>query len=267
MTFANFAGVRVDAVTYAELLEAVASWVKDKDAPSRHIAPINAYCVSLAVRNERLRRIYARADIAGPDGMPFVFWIRRLVRADCDRMYAPDIVEELAKQGEETGWTFYLYGGSPETCLGTKRHIQRRFPRARIVGAYSPPFRPMTDAEDEAFCAEMATLKPDIVCVGLGTPKQDFWIDEHRHRIRGAVFVGCGATFDFFGGRIRMAPRLIQRSGFEWLWRLLSPDFFRLWHRYTVMHGVFLWHFSLQLLGLRHNPIIEEPRLRSTEDP
>ncbi len=259
MSAANFIGVRVDAATFDEMLERVESWRHDKAARARHIAPINAFCATLTLADERLRRIYGDADIAGPDGMPFVAWIRAFVRPQCDRFYAPDIVHETARHGEQAGWTFYLYGGSAETCEGMRRHLLDRFPRLRIVGTHAPPFRPLTEEEDAAICAELAALRPDIVCVGLGTPKQDYWIAEHRDRVLGTVFVGCGATFDFFGGRIQMAPRFVQRSGFEWLWRLLSRDFFRLWHRYTVMNVVFLWHFALQVTGLRVRAPLPRP--------
>jgi N-acetylglucosaminyldiphosphoundecaprenol N-acetyl-beta-D-mannosaminyltransferase len=244
---ANFAGVRVDAVTFEELRACVLAWCRDKSAPSCHIAPINAYCVSLTLADEALRDIYARAEIAGPDGMPFVFWIRRCVRASCDRLYAPDIVLDLARLAETTPLSFYLYGGSEQTNLGMRRFLESRFPWIRIVGACAPPFRPQSEDEDREVCRELNALAPDVVFVGLGTPKQDYWIDAHRKRIRGTVFVGCGATFDFFGGRVRPAPRLVQRSGFEWLWRLLSRDFRRLFWRYTVMHGRFLLAFALQL--------------------
>lgn len=258
MSAANFIGVRVDALTYTDLLQRVEEWLRDKSGPSRHVAPINAYCAALTLDDERLRRIYARADVAGADGMPFVRWIRFVLRQPCDRFYAPDIVYELARRAERAGWSFYLYGGSPETCEGTRRHLLQRFPALRIVGAQAPPFRPPTEEEDRATCEELGALRPDIICVGLGTPKQDYWIDAHRERVRGAVLVGCGATFDFFGGRIHMAPRLVQRSGFEWLWRLLSRDFFRLLHRYTVMHGRFLWNFALQLLRVRVRPLLRQ---------
>jgi N-acetylglucosaminyldiphosphoundecaprenol N-acetyl-beta-D-mannosaminyltransferase len=93
-------------------------------------------------------------------------------------------------------------------------------------------------------------LRPDIVLVGLGTPKQDYWIADHIYKIRGAVLVASGATFDFFGGRVRMAPRFVQRSGFEWLYRLLSRDFRRLWRRYTLSNAVFMSHFLLQVLRI-----------------
>lgn len=124
-----------------------------------------------------------------------------------------------------------------------------RFPGLRIVGKYSPPFRSLTDEEDQEVCAMINEAKPDFVWVGLGSPKQDRWIHDHREKIRGAIFMPSGATFDFFSGRIRQAPKFIQNAGFEWLFRL-TQDFRRLWVRYTVFNVIFLFAFGMQMLGI-----------------
>jgi N-acetylglucosaminyldiphosphoundecaprenol N-acetyl-beta-D-mannosaminyltransferase len=247
----NFLGIGVDAVRYRDVFDAVNRWISDKDGRSHHIACVNAYCVTLALTNDRLARIYNGADIVGPDGVPFVKWIRATLKVPCDRIAAPDTMLQLAEQSRHTGYTFYLYGGDAESVVGMKKFLERRYPFIRIVGFHSPPFRPMTEEEDRNICAEINRLRPDIISVGLGTPKQDYWIEDHLYKIRGAVFVASGATFDFFGGRIKMAPEWIRRSGFEWLFRLVSKDFFRLWKRYTVYNAIFVWNFLLQLLHIR----------------
>lgn len=247
---ANFLGIGLDAITYQDLFKKVDTWIADKSSRSHHIACINAYCVTLTLKNARLARIYNGADIAGPDGMPFVKWIRTFLKSPCDRIAAPDTILQLARHSEVTGYTFYLYGGDPEVVVKMKEYLEEKFPHIRIVGYRSPPFRPLTAEEDAAVCDEINQLKPDIISVGLGTPKQDYWIEDHLYKIRGAVIIASGATFDFFGGRIKMAPEFIRRSGFEWLYRLFSKDFLRLWRRYIIMNGIFLWAFMLQLLHL-----------------
>lgn len=247
----NFLGIGVDAITYEQVFQAVDGWISDKEGRSHHIACVNAFCVTSALKNPRLARIYNGADIAGPDGIPFVKWIRRALKVPCDRIAAPDTILELARHSAKTGYTFYLYGGAPEVVVKMKGYLEGRFPHVRIVGYYSPPFRELTPEEDSDLCAEINSLKPDIICVGLGTPKQDYWIENHLYKIRGSVLIASGATFDFFGGRIKMAPKFVRESGLEWLYRLFSKDFFRLWRRYILMNMVFVWNYSLQVLGIR----------------
>lgn len=256
MAHANFLGTRVDALTLGDLTRRVAGWLAQERGPARHVACLNAYCVTLALRDQALRRVYARADVAGADGMPFVRWIRRTLNVPCDRLYGPDILLHLMAEAERRGWSVYLYGGAPEVGARLAAELASRFPALRLVGRQSPPFRPATPEEDAALVAELAALRPDLLLVGLGTPKQDFWIDAHRESVPGTVMLSLGAAFDFFGGRVRQAPRFVQRSGFEWLWRLLSRDFFRLFRRYTLLNAVFLWHFALQRSGLRRYPLL-----------
>lgn len=250
----DFLGIKLDAVTYPEVCNLVDRWIANKRGRSHHIACINAFCVTLAQDDDRLRRIYSGADIAGPDGMPFVRWIRRFARLPCDRIAAPDTILALAEASKERGYSFYLYGGDPTVATGMNDYLKTRFPHIRIVGYRSPPFRPLTPEEDDEICREINALQPDIICVGLGTPKQDYWIEDHLYKIRGAVIIASGATFDFFGGRISFAPEWIRNSGFEWLYRLLGKDFKRLWRRYILYNARFCALFLLQLGRLRAFP-------------
>ncbi len=248
---ANFLGIGIEALTYEDMFRKADSWLQDKRGRSHHIACINAFCVTLTLKNKRLAKIYNGADIAGPDGMPFVKWIHTFLKIPCDRFAAPDITLQFAERAKEKGYTFYLYGGAPDVVVEMKKYLEKKFPHIDIVGYYSPPFRILTKDEDEKIISEINNLAPDIVLVGLGTPKQDYWIDEHLSQINGAILIASGATFDFFGGRIKIAPELIRNSGFEWLYRLLSKDFFRLWHRYTVLNILFLWNFFLQTIRVK----------------
>lgn len=247
----NFVGVGIEAMTYDEMETYIGRWISAKSDRSHHIACLNAYCVALSLQDGRLKDIYSRADIAGPDGMPFVRWIRWVMKTPCDRFAAPDVALHLAQRSSETGYTFYLYGGAPEVLEHVRTYLEGRFPHIQILGVHSPPFRELTVEEDDAICEEISSLQPDIILVGLGTPKQDFWIDDHLDRLRGSVIIASGATFDFFGGRVNMAPRWIRASGFEWLYRLLGKDFWRLRKRYTYYNYLFVSRFLLQMVGLR----------------
>lgn len=250
MKHINFLGIGLNPITYSELFTKIDRWTADKNGRSYHIACVNAYNIALSLKNPELKRIYNAADVVGADGMPFVRWIRRVNKESCDRIAAPDTILQLAEHAKTTNYTFYLYGGAPDVCVKMKAYLEERFPHIQIVGHYSPPFRELTVEEDNAIVDEINRLKPDIVCVGLGTPKQDYWIDTHLYKIKGSVLIASGATFDFFGGRIKMAPKFIRLSGFEWLYRLLGKDFKRLWKRYTVMYWIFTYNFILQKAGL-----------------
>ncbi len=248
----RFLRTRLEALDFPELTRRVEGWLADPAGPARHVACLNTYCVTLAADDPALQAVYDRADVAGPDGMPFVFWMRwRLPGVPCERLYGPDVILHLAAEGVPRGWRFYLYGGAPGIAPAMAEALERRFPGLQVAGWHTPPFRPPTPAEDAAVMAEIGRLRPHVILVGLGTPKQDFWIADHRHRLRGCVLVNVGAAFDFFAGRVRQAPRFVQRSGFEWLWRLLSRDFFRLLHRYTVVNLRFLWRFARDGFGSR----------------
>lgn len=247
----NFIGTPVSALTYEIFFNFVNQWIFNKQGRSHHIAIINAHCAIEAFNNPRLSEIYSKADLIGPDGMPFVYWLRWALKQPCDQFDASSIVLNLAQKAKQTGYTFYLYGGHPDVVKKMKLRLETLYPHINIVGYRSPPFRPLTQEEDKQICDEINSLKPDIVCVGLGTPKQDYWIDDHIYKIKGCVFVPCGAIFDFLGGRVKRAPKLINKLGLEWLYRLFSKDIKRLWYRYTVQHGLFVWNFFLQLIGFR----------------
>lgn len=258
--YVNFLGVGLNPITYDELYVKIDNWIKDKEGRSHHIACVNAYNIALSINNKELYRIYNSADVTGADGMPFVRWIRKYYNQPCDRIAAPDTILKLAEHAKTRQYTFYLYGGAPEVCVKMKKYLEDRFPHIQIVGHYSPPFRDLTQEEDDAIVAEINALQPDIVCVGLGTPKQDYWIDTHINKIKGSVLIAAGATFDFFGGRIKMAPDYIRKSGFEWVYRLFGKDFKRLWKRYIVMYSVFIWNFALQKSKLATYNVIEYTR-------
>jgi len=253
----NFLGVGIEALSYQEMFSKADEWLKNKNSRSHHIACVNAYCVTLALKNERLKKIYNNADIVGPDGMPFVHWMKLVNGKKSDRFYAPDVLMQFVKRTKEIPYSFYLYGGSPDVVKKMNDNLLEKYPYLNIVGYYSPPFRELTEDEDAKITEELNRIKPDLLIVGLGTPKQDYWISEHREKIKGSIMVASGATFDFLGGRIKMAPVFIQKSGFEWLYRLLSKDFLRLWKRYTVLNIIFLWNFFLQIIKIKKFKLVE----------
>jgi N-acetylglucosaminyldiphosphoundecaprenol N-acetyl-beta-D-mannosaminyltransferase len=176
------------------------------------------------------------------DGMPLVWLSRRRAPtgAEIERVYGPDLMLAAFARSESAGWRHFLYGSTPETLVCLEANLHERFPRARVVGSYSPPFRSLDAGEEAAVEAEIAAARPDIVWVGLSTPKQERWMADHVARLHVPVLVGVGAAFDFHAGLKRQAPRWAQRAGLEWLFRLATEPR-RLAGRYLRNNPRFVW--------------------------
>lgn len=246
----NFIGTDVDIITYGKLFEKCHDWLRNKQANSKHVACVNVNCAVESYLNEDVRKIFSKADILGADSMPFVYWIRLFTGRKCDRLYAPDIILHLGPIAVQQNYRLFLYGGAEGVPEKMKSFLENKFLGINIVGTYSPPFRKLTQDEDEQICQIINQTKPDFVIVGLGSPKQDKWIQDHLEKIPGTIMIASGAAFDFFSDRIKQSPVYIQRSGFEWLFRL-TQDPKRLWKRYTVYNAIFLWNFLLQIMQLK----------------
>ena len=191
-------------------------------------------------KDEKLRQIHNQAGLVTPDGMPLV-WLSRLNGFPwVERVYGPDLMLAVCERSLSKGYRHYFYGGLEGVPEKLAESLRRRFPKLQIVGVYSPPFRPLTKDEDECVIQKINQAKPDIVWVGLSTPKQEYWMHEHLHRITAPVMVGVGAAFDFHAGLKKQAPRWMQRSGLEWFFRLVTEPR-RLWRRYLINNPWFLW--------------------------
>jgi N-acetylglucosaminyldiphosphoundecaprenol N-acetyl-beta-D-mannosaminyltransferase len=245
----NMLGIDMDCVSYEEMDAAFDRWLANKEAKARSIALVNVNCCVSALFNKKLRDIYNSADIVGIDSMPFLKWARAFYKKDADRLYAPDIMLHVSKQAKQKSYTFFIYGGYPGAPDKIEVYLKEHFDGIQIVGKYSPPFRPLTEKENESICDMINGARPDFLWVGLGSPKQDFWIQESKNKLKGCIIVPSGATFDFFSGRIKQAPQFIRDLGFEWLYRLMQ-DFKRLWVRYTIYNIIFLAVFVLQLVRI-----------------
>ncbi len=245
----NILGIHMDCLSYEEMFPIYDGWLKDKSTLSHCLSVINVHICVSALLDKKLRDMYNTSDLIGIDSMPFVKWARAFVRKNTDRFYAPDLLLQVSARAAEKHYTYFLYGGFPGAPEKIKVYLDERFPGLTFVGLYSPPFRALTDEEDDELCRLINQAKPDFVWVGLGSPKQDVWIHDHQEKIRGSILVPSGATFDFFSGKIRQAPETIRSSGFEWLFRL-TQDPERLWIRYTWFNLIFLFAFTLQQLRI-----------------
>lgn len=204
-----------------------------------------------------LRRIHNASLLTTPDGMPMV-WAGRLAgHRSMSRVYGPELMEHVLAWSQQSGATHYFFGGNTGVAEELKARLEQRYPGIRIVGTYTPPFRPLNVAESAALVAEVAALKPDFFWVGLSTPKQERFMADYCPRLDAKILLGVGAAFDFHAGRVAQAPRWIQRSGFEWLYRTVREPR-RLWRRYATNNPRFVWRFLLQWLGLRRYEISTE---------
>jgi len=241
-------GVGVDPVNQASAVAVIDRWIATRD---RHYVCVSGiHGVMESQRDERLRAIHNRAGLVVPDGMPLV-WLSRLHGYDeAARVYGPDLLLACCDRSRQTGYRHYFYGGAPGVPDRLIARLEARFPGLPIAGGFSPPFRAMEPDEDRAVVERINAARPDIVWVGLSTPKQERWMAEHRDELEAPVLVGVGAAFDFHAGLKRQAPRWMQRSGLEWMFRL-GTEPRRLWRRYLRNNPVFVWQVLLQGLGLR----------------
>ena len=189
------------------------------------------------------------ADLVTPDGMPLVWALRLLGHRKATRVYGPDLTLAVLQMAANNGIPVGLYGGSPAALERFIQAIRSRFPRLEIAYSCSPPFRLLTAEEDERVTAEINRSGARILFVGLGTPKQDRWMHQHKGRVQ-AVMLGVGAAFDFIGGTKPQAPRWMMPLGLEWLFRLATEPR-RLAKRYLIQNPRFVLLFLLQFLKLR----------------
>lgn len=226
----------IDRLTWTEAVDRMARWAEQGE--SRAVCICNVHSVVTALWNRTLRGAVNAADMATPDGWPVAAVMRLKGAREQHRITGPDLMGLYLMNATHTGTPVYFYGGTPETLDKLSRKLASRYPGLVIAGMESPPFRPLTPAEDEAACVRINASGAGVVFVGLGCPKQEAWMVAHRDRVM-AVTVGVGAAFDFYAGTVVRAPIAMQRLGLEWLHRLLS-DPRRLWKRYFLTNSVFV---------------------------
>jgi len=234
--------VRIDRVDFAAAMERVRQAI-DVRRPQQ-IVTVNVDFVKLACADSEYRRLINTADLNVADGMPLL-WAARLIGAPLpERITGTDLVLGCARMAAERGYRLFLLGAAPGVADQAAAELQRRFPGLTICGVYAPPFRPWATDDDRTIVERVQAARPDVLFVAFGAPRQDVWIREHMAELNVPVSVGVGGTFNFLAGTIRRAPRWMQDSGLEWLYRVVQEPG-RLWKRYLLEDlPVFL-----QLLG------------------
>jgi len=240
-------GIGVDAVQIPDTIAILQSWIADRSS-CRYVAVTGMHGISEAVGDPKFRAALQSASLVVCDGMPLV-WLGRLHGHGLKRrVYGPELMHTFCRV---TGsrYRHFFYGGASTVPEHLANVLQQRY-GIQIAGTYSPPFRPLTAAEDEQVVAMIEAARPDVLWIGLSTPKQERWMYEHRNKLTVPAVLGVGAAFDLNTGRLDQAPAWMRENGLEWAFRLWTEPR-RLWRRYLVNGPIFVWNISLELLQLR----------------
>jgi N-acetylglucosaminyldiphosphoundecaprenol N-acetyl-beta-D-mannosaminyltransferase len=247
----NVLGVGVHALDLQRATQLVVSAARERRGGYVCFCDVNS--ASCAQRDPAHKEALNRSFLTTPDGMPLVWLGRWAGHREVSRVYGPDLLEAVAAATANTELTHFFFGGGQGTAEVLSEKLRLRFPGLKIAGTYTPPFRPLNDDEFSALTDNLEQLRPNFFWVGLSTPKQERFMSTQASRLNVGLSLGVGAAFDFLSGRVRQAPRLVQRSGFEWLWRL-SHEPRRLGARYLRNNPMFLLRIIGQLTGLRRYP-------------
>jgi N-acetylglucosaminyldiphosphoundecaprenol N-acetyl-beta-D-mannosaminyltransferase len=240
-------GVRVSAVTFAQALDVVEDLIARREPA--YVTVTGVHGVMESQRDDRLRAIHNEAALVCPDGMPLVWCGHRAGAVSVERVYGPDLMLAVLERSLAHGWRHFFYGGREGVADLLADKMRSRYPGLQVAGTYCPPFRDLRPDEEADIAALVDDQAPDVVWVGLSTPKQERWMSRFRPRLQAPVLIGVGAAFDFHAGLVRQAPAALQRAGLEWAFRLaVEPT--RLWRRYLRNNPEFVARM------LRHRPAL-----------
>ncbi len=246
--YVNILGVGVSATDMANSVARICSVIDQGE--KGYVCVTNVHVIMEAQKDPTLKRILNNALMVTPDGMPTV-WIGRFRGfSQMDRVYGPDLMLEVCSTSVPRGYTHFLYGGQDGVAEQLAENLRERFSGIRIVGTFTPPFRPLTPEEESDLVKRVDYLKPDIFWVGLGAPKQERFMGAYVNKLRTNVMIGVGAAFDIHTGRIKDAPRWVKKAGLQWLHRL-SQERRRLARRYLLYNPLFILKILLQFLRLK----------------
>jgi N-acetylglucosaminyldiphosphoundecaprenol N-acetyl-beta-D-mannosaminyltransferase len=242
-------GVWVDALQIPDVLVQMEEWIHDRGG-CHSIAATDMHGTVEAQRDPSFKEALNSTDLVLPDGMPLVLLGRSRGHHLPRRVYGPDLMLEFCEKTAGRGYRHFFYGGEPGVPERLAESLQRRFPTMEVCGTFSPPFRSLDPKEDQEIVTMISHAAPDVLWVGLGTPKQERWMHEHRDKLRVPVLVSVGAAFDLLSGRRNQAPRWMREHGLECLFRLLQEPR-RLWRRYLIGGALFVAYLALDTLRLK----------------
>ncbi len=237
-------GTPISRTTFDEVLTLLANPRTDR---ATVIAACNVHSVMTARKDPALAIALAEADVATPDGMPLVWALNLFGHEQSERVYGPEIMRQ-ALADTSLRLKHFFYGSTDETLEQLSGAARGFNPKIEIVGRYSPPFRDLSASESSDIVGVLRASGANVVWVGLGMPRQELWMHQVRANLPGVTLLGVGAAFDFIAGTKRQAPSWMQRSGFEWLFRLITEPR-RLWRRYVWNNPAFLISVGVNWLG------------------
>lgn len=244
-------GVGISAITLDQAVSTIEGWIERRT--QKYVCVTGAHGVIECRRDPKLRHIHNQAGMVTPDGVPLVITARCLGFGPVSRVYGPDLMRRLTEISAQKGYRQFYYGGASGLAERLAATLSGQHPRLQVAGTLSPPFRPLSREEDDAVVAQINAARPDIVWVGLSTPKQEAWMASHIGRLNAPVLVGVGAAFDFLSGAKPQAPVWMQRTGLEWSYRLAHEPR-RLWKRYARIVPLFLMLALIQIVADRMIP-------------
>lgn len=230
-------GVPVTALAFKEQIAEMLIWAKQRSG--RIVCVANVHMLMEARCNQALRTALTKADLVTPDGMPLVWMMKRLGLVAQDRVAGMDIFIAICQKSIEEGFSIYLLGSTQDVLERIQLRLQQDFPKLKLAGMESPPFRPLTDAENAEIVKRINDSGAGVTFVSLGCPKQECWMETHCDRIR-SVMIGVGGVFPVYAGLKKYAPQWIRQTGFEWLYRLIQEPR-RLFGRYLKTIPPFIW--------------------------
>jgi N-acetylglucosaminyldiphosphoundecaprenol N-acetyl-beta-D-mannosaminyltransferase len=237
----------IDALSWDDAIARIVNWGAAHE--SRYVCICNVHSVVTTTRDVEFKIAVNNADMATPDGAPIAWALRQLGHPAQERINGPDLMLKYLAEAERLDQVVFFYGSTDATLAKLRTALATQFPRLHIGGVYSPPYRPLSREEDEKIIDIINRSAANVVFVGLGCPKQEKWMAEHRGRIH-AVMVGVGAAFDYHAGIVKRAPLWWQRHGLEWLYRLGSEPR-RLFRRYMITNTLFVFGFVRQFVLAR----------------
>jgi len=239
-------GFRIDAGSYIEVVDVIIKWSLFDGG--RYVCACNVHTLMEGYDSPIFSDVIGWADLAVPDGMPLVWLMRLKGKPNQQRVYGPTLMLQTLVAATRENIPVGFYGGEVDVLVKLVAAMQTRYEDLNVAYSFSPPYRVLSVQEDEVIINEINSSGARILFVGLGCPKQEIWMAEHRGRIN-AVMLGVGAAFDFHAGAKLQAPKWMQDVGLEWLFRLIAEPR-RLWKRYLYHNPRFLILALADLLGL-----------------